>query len=284
MSNMREFLDQMREEGRKLSGGSTSLGMVGKVLVQLGFHQYIKGQNQDFWYYWAAVTTFDEMEAKAAEVNGKLRQDGASDNARFGVRVTVFKDVLSSDQPYKKDISEFTAEWQTESFNLVSESIIENDLPLGEVFWGQVKPKANPFHVAKGEAGKTDKDQNGNPRYPAIRVPVKKFANEAEARAFVEANGAKSSDNLPPFSDTAKANYPDLQSLVSCAEEIHLHLSKAQKGEAFMGDTENYPLPKHPVKPDELPPPLPLLKKYIAGIYSIEASDIDLLHVEVPFG
>lgn len=275
MSNMREFLDQMREEGQKATGGGGNLGIVGKVLVQFGVHHFVAGH--DFWEFWLKTKTHDEIPIRTAELAEKLKEVGITDSPNFGLRVTVFKDVLSRESPYKDNLVEFTEVWRKETYKVIEDSVFENGLPVGEVFWGQVQYRANPFHVAKGEAGKTDKDQQGNPRFPSIRVPVRKFANEAEARAFVQASGAKGSGNsLPPFSETAKANYPDLQSLVSCAEEIHLHLSKAQKGEAFMDDAENYPLPTPPTPPN--------LKKYIANIYSIEATDIDLLRVDVPFG
>lgn len=273
MSNMREFLDQMREEGLKATGGGVGLGVVGKVLVQFGVHRFVPGH--DFWEFWAEIKKPEEAQAKTAELANKLKEAGVTDSPNFGIRVTVLKDTLSAQAPYKKDLAEFTPQWQADAYKLIEDSLYENDLPISEVFYGQVQYKANPFHIAKGEAGKTDKDQNGNPRFPSVRVPVRKFKDEAEARAFVQASGAKSGNRLPPFSDTAKTNYPDLNSLVSCAEEIHLHLSKAQQGEAFMGDAENYPLPT--------PPTLPNLKKYIAGIYSIEASDIDLLRVKSPF-
>jgi hypothetical protein len=272
--DMREFLDKMAEEGEKVSGGG-SLGIVGKVLVQFGVHRFVEGH--EFWEYWLETKGPGEISDRATELAEKLRKIGVTDKPNFGIRVTVFRDVLSAASPYKKDLIEFTPKWQSDAYKLIEDSVFENKLPVGEEFLGQVQYKPNPYHVAKGEAGKTDKDQEGNPRWPSVRVPVRRFADEAEARAFVEANGTAKASQLPPFSETAKKNYPDLQSqsLMGLAEEIHGHLAKAQQGIPFMNDAENHKLPE-PATP-------PNLKAYIAGIYDIEPGDIDLLRVDAPF-
>lgn len=273
MSNLENFLKGMREEGQRVAGGGS--GIVSKVLVEFGLHRYVAGH--EFWDFWIPTGSMAEIEPKKVELAAKLQAVGCTDAPSFGVRVTVRKEALSAEQPYKKDLVEFTPQWQADAYGLVEKHLVEVDAPIGTEFYAQIKGVPNPYHVTKGEAGKTDTDQNGNPRFPAIRVPVKKFANEAEARAFVSANGAANSNvQLPPFSDKAKANYPDLTQLQACANEINEHLGKAQQGQPFMDDAENYPLPTPPTPPN--------LKSYIANIYQIEATDIDLLRVDVPFG
>lgn len=272
MSDLQDFLNEMKEEGKQFSS-SGSLGVVSKVLVEFGLHRFVEGH--DFWEFWTPVESAKEIKPKGAELAAKLKAAGSTETPSFGVRVTVRKDTLSANAPYKRDLVEFVPQWQSDAFALVEKHLVEADVPIGAEFYGQVKYLANPYHVAKGEAGKTEEDADGNPRYPSLRIPVKKFASETEARAFVEANGSAAAAPKSPFSEKAMASYT-VQALQDSAKEIFEWLGKAKQGIAFNNDEKNFPLPK-PATP-------PALKAYIAGIYQIEPTDIDLLQVDVPFG
>lgn len=272
--NIDQYLKDMDEKMAEFDN-VPSLGIVGRVKVEFGFHCYIEGN--DFWKFYRGFSKPEDTQAaflSAKEAVGNA--GGDAKKVRPGICVTIYADVLSRDMPYAADLREFTPRWQESSHNMILDAIRNSDLPVGEVFYGQVQYKANPYRVAQGEAGKVAKDRDDNPAYPVVRVPVQKFANEQEAKDFVGANSIADNDDtiLPNFSELARSNYPDSDSLKSSAEEISVWLAKAHQGIALNNDAENFPLP--------IPPTPGNLKKYIAAIYQIEASDIDLLQ-ETPF-
>jgi hypothetical protein len=259
MTSIKEFLAEMTAEGEKATGGGA--GIVGRVLIQLGLHRFVK--DHDFWQFWLVTPEKSEVVRKTAELQERLNQAGSTEKPNFGLRVTIFSDVLGH-APYKKNLDEFIPSWQKEAYGLLAQHVIDANLPIGKEFWGHVQMKANPFAVAKGEAGKTDKDQNDVPRFPTIRVPVKMFTDRAEAQTFVNANGQVTSR---PFSPTAKANYPDLSILETQGDDIAVWLNRAQQGTPYNNDATNFPLPT-PLTP-------PNVKKYIANIFLVEPEDVD---------
>lgn len=269
----KQFLDSMLKAGEKWTGGGGS-GVIGRIKIEIGLHRYVAGH--DFWSFWKAAADAADLDRVGEELTGRLRQAGCSDAPMLGIKVTIAKDVLSRDEPYKADLQEFIPNWQKDAFELLANHIHEASLPFGEWFYGKVEYKANPFFVKQGEAGKKETDQNGNPRFPSIRVPVEKFANEAAARAAVgggNASGGSAVTNSE-WSDTARKNYPDIKILTALGGEIATWYTKIMGGEPFAGDAENFPLPS-PLTP-------PNVKKQLAAAYDVETADLDLL-MEAPF-
>lgn len=271
MSNSSEFLKNLVEAGKALSGGGG--GIVSRVKVEFGFHQYVSGH--DYWSFFKPVESQEAMADVKAELVGRLQKAGCGDTPNFGVKVTIDKNVLSRDKPYKTDLQKFIPTWQEDAFQLIYDAIESADLPIGKWFYGRVEYKANPYNVKQGEAGKTDEDQNGKPCFPTIRVPTEKFADETAAKAAVtnKGSGSSVSSDNSQWSQTAIESYgPDMSGLEKQTDEILKWLDEAKKGNAFNNDADNFPLPTPPTPPN--------LKKYIAEIYAIESSDVDLL---IPF-
>jgi hypothetical protein len=264
-----DFLNKMKKAGEKFSGGGGQ-GIIGRAKIEFGLHRYVTGH--DFWAFFKPTVSESEIDSVGKELQGRLREAGCNDEPAFGIKITIDKNILSRDEPYKADLQEFIPAWQKDGFDLVCDFIDKGSLPMNEFFYGRIQYKANPFSVKQGEAGKTETDQNGVARYPSIRIPVEKFANEAAARAAIGGTSNNQAASDSQWSDTARANYPDISSIDGLANEILAWLEKAKNGIAFNNDTESYPLP-NPATP-------PRLKRYIADIYDVEASDIDLL---VPF-
>ncbi len=270
MSNS-DFLNRMRKAGEKYSG-SGGAGIVGRILIEFGLHRYVTGH--EFWSFWKPVIEENEMDIIAGELKARMQEAGNTDEPSFGVKITIKKDILSRTEPYKADLQEFIPAWQKDSFDLIYDAIEKSDLPVNEIFYGRIQYKANPFFVKKGEDGKTETDQHGVPRYPSIRLPVEKFSNEQTAK---DAAGGSSSSvsTTSQWSEKAFKAYNlkgDMSSLESSTAQILKCLKDAGEGIAFNNDAETYELP--------VPPTPPNLKKYIADIYNIESSDIDLM---IPF-
>jgi hypothetical protein len=274
---MSDFLKQMDEAGGKLDGGGSGLGCIGQMKVEFGFHGYpkIKGSGLDFWFAWRPASSVEDAERAKMDCEAKLKEHGVEAQARFGIKVTVFKEALTG--PYNRDLAEFIAKWQRDSYKMILDALNENDIPANKVFWGQTVSKANPYNVAKGEAGKTDTDQNDNPRYPTIRVPVKAFENEAAAREFFNSQGGES-DSTIQWSEAVKTAFGAEGPNETLQAEILKWYTEATKGNYYANDKENYPgLPGKPTESEA--------KEYIAGIYDgIEIEDIDtILDTFVPF-
>lgn len=263
MSN--EFLKQMDKAGEKYSG-SGGQGIVGRILIEFGFHRWVSGH--EFWNFWKPVAKLEEMDTIADEVNARLLKAGNTEGPSFGIKVTVKKDVLSRDEPYKADLLEFTPKWQ-DGYQLLLGSMETANLPVGEVFYGRVQYKANPHFVKMGESGKKETDQNGNPRYPSLRVPTEKFANEQVARDAVGDSGSSATNSTSgQYSDMVYENY-DSES----AFELNFEHIKAYYK---MMTEEN-------VKPFDAAPDFsgpwiePKIKQYLAKMYVCETPDIDLV-------
>jgi len=291
MSTYQDFLDEALKEGQS-HVSTRGIGAIGSIKIEMGYHLCPKGHK--FWDFWKPIlhekNLKEESEAaiekklkeasKAAfdSCKEKLKAAGYNEGPKFGVKITLYADILSGDH-YRADRQEFNEPW-TDAGKMIIESMGDNEFPTNQVFYGQVKSVPDPYKVKQGDSGKTAKDKDGNlfnpPRFPNILVPVLKFGTKQEALDFITANGGVNDNNndLPNFSELAKSNYPDLNSLQSSAEEINEWLAKAHQGIEFNNNADGFPLP--------VPPTPANLKKYIAAIYQIEAGDINLLQ-EIPF-
>ncbi|MHC4752871.1 MAG: hypothetical protein ACYTFW_23750 [Planctomycetota bacterium] len=260
----KDFLDRMRKAGEKYSGGGGG-GVIGRIKVEFGLHRYVAGH--DFWSFWKPAADEAELVSVNEELVGRLQKAGCSDNPAFGVKVTIDKNVLGRDEPYKANLQEFIPAWQEDSFEMIMNYLEEANLPTSEWFWGRVQYKANPHFVKQGEAGKKETDQNGNPRFPSVRVPVEKFADEAAARASVTASDSSNvTSDDSKWSDLARKTFDgNMSALEKSEEEILAWVKNISEGKAMTGY--------------ELPSPLTPVtaKKQVAEIYGIETSDIDLM-------
>lgn len=262
----KDFLGKMREqakEGGYVGGGDT----VAKILIEAGLHRYVV--NHDFWSFWKPLGDGDnEMKRVGEELKARLQEVGCNNSPVFGIKITVFKEVFGRD-PFKADLQEFIPEWQADTIDMISDALDTLGISIGKSFFGRFQYKSNPFHVKKGDTGKTETDKDGKACFPSIRLPVEKFANEAAARAAV---GGSSANSDSKWSDTARATFQDnMKSLEDSIQEIANWYRGVFKGEAMQG----YPLPS-PLTPVTV-------KKQIANAYGIETSDIDIAIDTAPF-
>lgn len=268
----KDFLDRMRKAGEKYSGG-TGAGIIGRVLIETGLHRYVTGH--EFWSFWKPVLDEKEIDTIGSELSKRLQEAGCTDEPTFGIKITIKADVLSKTEPYKADLQEFIPAWQEDAFNLICDAIEKANLPVGEIFFGQVQYKANPFHVKKGNAGKTEIDQNGKARFPSIRLPVEKFANEAEARAAAggSSGASASASTSSQWSDTLRSNYPDLATFDLNIANIQVGWDKIVENELPWKDAPALPQPST----------TPNLKRYLAGLFDCASEDIDIVINMTPF-
>jgi hypothetical protein len=274
MSTSSDFLKQMSEAGSKLDSGG-GLGCVGRILVEFGFHGYpkVKGSGLDFWFAWRPASDTNDMERAKADCQAKLNEHKADSQARFGIKITIFKDAFTG--PYSRDLAEFIPEWSRDGiiYKMVLDTLMEHDIPVNQVFYGQAAYKADPYQVSLGEEGKTATDKDGNlfnpPRYPTIRVPVKIFKDEATAKAFMNDQGGSSDIK---WSEVAVKNFGAEGPNDSLQTEIVKWYEEAKAGRAYANDPATYAgLPDKPTENEA--------KEYICGCYNdhIEPGDIDLM-------
>lgn len=270
----KDFLKQMSEAGKKFDSGG-GIGCVGRILVEFGFHGYpkVKGSGLDFWFAWRPATDIDDMERAKLDCQAKLNEHKAEVQARFGMKITIFKDAFTG--PYNRDLAEFIPEWSRNGliYNTVLDMLMENEIPVNEVFYGQAIYKADPYQMSLGEAGKIATDKDGNlfdpPRYPTIRVPVKVFKDEAAAKTFVAEQG---NSRGIEWSEVAVANFGSEGPSDDLQAEIVKWYNEAKAGKPYANDATTYAgLPDKPTE-DEA-------KEYICGCYSdhILPADIDLM-------
>jgi hypothetical protein len=264
---MSSELEKLLEAGRE--HGAVSGGPITKILIETAYKGYAPGST-DFWQYCKVFHTPEDGARVAEELNARIRKDGGTFDASFGFKITLNKDVLTRDTPYANHLYEFISDYKKADFALVLDAINDNNLPVNKEFWGRFQWRTSPWSEAKGDAGKTDTDQNGEAAFPTIRLPVEKFDSEQEARAAAASSGVSTTGvSSSQWSETAMRAYP-AGNLPE--EEILKFFEDAKKGIPFTGNAENFPLP---VPNNEL-----TCMKYIADIYNIEASDIEKM---IPF-
>ena len=271
-----DFLNKMREIGDEF-GKQGGAEFITQIKLEFGFYAYA-GPDIDRMRFWKRCEDMKEAGIIKAEVQADLDHAEIKEQPDFCLHIFANGNCLGRD-PKGFDDNLFIAKWQWDTkqdgietcASLIFASMEENKLPFGELFWGKYQLKSNPYHVNLGETGKKEsKKEPGKFYWPTFVLPIYKFANEAEAQAAV--GGDSQATNNGKWSATALANYSDPTQIESSTEEILKYLKNAEKGIPFNDDADSYPLPV-PLTP-------PNVKKYIADIYLIEPSDINLL---IPF-
>jgi len=269
----KDFLKRMKEQAEEAGYSGGGGGTVAKILIELGLHRYVTGH--DFWAFFKPLGDGDnEMIRVGEELSARLQAAGCSDKPQLGLKITIFKDALGRD-PFKTDLQEFIPDWQ-DGFELVTDAIETLDLPFGKVFYGRFQYKSNPHFVKKGDAGKTEIDQNGKSRFPSIRLPIEKFTSEAEAQAAV---GNSSANFASQWSDQLRANHIDPD-----ANFLRDNQSDIQKTYDLMVKTKEKPYSGAPDLPDGLLT-LPKIKQYLGHphMWNCTSEDIDIVLSATPF-
>jgi hypothetical protein len=281
-----DFLRQEYEQAQKASGGFITIA---KCTVLPGWRC---GILPDVTYV-TYVTNNEKLEAESM-AKSKHTELGGQYSPAHGILLTINGSDIPTHPEGKfswgdwKQFLEFKprlkADEQAEMGNNTLPTVLFmnaldefSGLEIGKEQWMKLQQQIDNHREVLATLGRAKPrdvdDKNKRHNFYLIRgvYPSESAAKEDAASL----NEQSSPVAALPFSDKAKANYPDLTQLQASADEIHQWLEKASKDIAFGEDAKTYPLPK--------PNTLPARKKYIADIYSVEASDIDLLRVEVSF-
>ncbi len=266
-----EFLDQMEEAGDKFDSGGSSIGAVGRVKIEFGFHYYDDSYGSEYWRCWGHYKTPEDTNAAYLRVKEIAGENYKS--IENGLRVTVFSENLLAGNA-KIDLSKFCAKWK-ETGKLILENMREKQLPFNDIFYGQVKHTADPYAVAKGEGGKT-KEYKGKMTFPTFLLPVQMFANKQEALTFIEAN-QPANNSSSEYSAKAMANFQKEEVLESNQQDIFSDVKMAYEGKKLLAaKAKHLELPVKPVATNSRSIIIfqNEILEYVAGTWDIEAQDI----------
>lgn len=182
------YWDSYEKAAQEESGGG---GIVANVRVDIGYKVYVAGVDQADTFF--GVANPQERDAAKAEAQAFGRENGAPRGPQWGIQLRAYReDALSRGQPvtWKADRFFNADAWTSACKEVVVDSLKENDIAPPWEGWARIGFKPDPYKVAQGEAGMTDEDQEGNPRYPQVAYIVETFANQEAAYGGVETSPA----------------------------------------------------------------------------------------------
>jgi hypothetical protein len=196
-----DFWSQYEKSVESESGGG---GIICRAKIETVYKGFVPGLDQGDAYRAVGVNATDNEKNKA---KAELTALGA-DRAQYGVQIRAYRDsAVSRGKPvtWTTDRFFFQASWNSACKDVVVPSIRDSGIAsLPYEGWVRIGFKPNPFNVAQGEAGKTDKDQEGNPRFPQVAYVTEVFANEDAARAAI---GGEASEAQTSTSGNAPAGW-----------------------------------------------------------------------------
>lgn len=199
------------EEDVKDEVQDTTSGYVGQIVVSYGYKVFASGHSD-------ATSFFEAGENKADALNKakEFAEQVGAGKPTNGFLVKVIKDsVLNRDvSSWKNDFTKFYAMFTDAIKKQIKPKMIEIGALPNEDFWGQVQFVPDEYFVTRGDAGKTDTDQDGNPRFPSVLLPVVKFANREAAVAAVGENETyttQQNDNSHHWSTETLKNWSNEQ-------------------------------------------------------------------------
>lgn len=177
------------------SGGG---GIVALCDIAVGYKVYAPGVAQAEAFF--PITPGNEASQKvakdSADALAKLHQ---VKTPRFGMQITAHRDgALSRGEPVTwKDNRYFNTDVWTEAYKVVVAPSVKAQgiVQLPWSGWARLGFKPDPFKTAQGEAGKTDHDQEGNPRFPQVAYIVEVFPDEATAKASAASDAPVAASN-----------------------------------------------------------------------------------------
>lgn len=283
--NIRDVVKEQKAIGEKYGSGGSGRIEHCEMKIEFGFYMY-PGQGRDRNLYWKPVpmgSGDNLLNSTRQEMLGRIKQVEQPEDAgklEYGMRVWASGDILERDAPLGFDRSEFYPNWTWENsdgsqtdFQVIVDSVAENDIPLEKTFWAAYTQKAKLWALAKGEAGKTKVGQDGTKYYPTFMLPIKAFPSREAAQADTTGNSGATNNPNAKFSEKARELYGG--DPFSLSEEVSKWFKTILAGTPFSNDPELYPLPS-PLTP-------PAVKKQLADAYGIELGDIELLLLEEAF-
>lgn len=196
------FWDQYEKDAASEGGSGGIIAMT--VEVETVYKGFVAGLDQAEAYRTIPVGASKKIKAAAKAAILEL----GADRAQYGVQIRVHRDnAVSGGKPvtWQADRFFFQASWNDACKSVVVPSLKDAGI-VALPFKGcaRIGFKPNPFNVAQGDAGKTDADQEGNPRFPQVAYIIEVFKDADAARAAI---GGEASEDTTPT--TNSGNAPD---------------------------------------------------------------------------
>lgn len=208
MSDVLSFIEQEQTEII-----SRPIFKVGQVTFEIGFKVYTKGySNADTLF---AYTNKAEK-AGAFKVATALTEELGADPPQASYVLIMPKDnCLFGGDNWNVDQYYIRGRWNEKVvdedgvkhddrivFNSVKPYLGDGSIFPGKPFWGKVRLVPSPWHLRRGEAGRTKTDQNGDKQFPLIAILDTLYDSKveavAEASLLREAFGAGEDSDAPP--------------------------------------------------------------------------------------
>jgi len=229
------YWDEFDKADKEESGGSG--GIVGNLTIEPGYKVYASGASNAESFFPVAALGKNERTAAKRKAEAYAQEMGAN-GAKWAVQIRVAKEGGFSGgkaATWNEDRFFVTDTWTDAFKKVVRPALVALGMDLPFKGWGRVGFKNDPFREAQGEAGKTDEDADGNPRFPLVAYPTELFASQAEALTAVGDTDAPAAPAFVPEGWTAEdwvACIPQIK------EEKEMHgLNNAQLREHI---TETY--------------------------------------------
>jgi len=193
------YWDEFDKADKEESSGSG--GIVGNVIVDTGFKVYAAGHSNEETFFPTGGVGSDARLAAKRKAEAFAQENDAS-KPKWAVQIRVEKDgAFSGGQPatWENDRFFVTDTW-TDAFKKVVRPALEQfDIVLPYTGWARVGFKNDPYFEAMGEEGKTDRDQDGNPRFKLVAYITELFASKDEAMVAVAAGGGEAEVGFVPL-------------------------------------------------------------------------------------
>lgn len=183
---MSDFWERFESVIEEESGGG---GIVARVLVQTGYKVYVPGLSQEETFFAVSDPMDSAARARAkAEANRLAMANGV--RSSFSIQIRAFaEDAYVRGEPAawpKGDRFWVVNTWTEAAKQVVIPSLREHGCdPLPWEGWVRIGFRPDPYKVSLGEAGMTDVDQDGNPRFPLVPYIAEVFPSREAALAAV---------------------------------------------------------------------------------------------------
>lgn len=266
MSSSQDFLKKMMEVG-EANSASQDFITVARMIIKPGYSGFLADHRPIEFFRAYDKPDQNTVDACIASVAELLQLAGSKRDPVFAFLFNMPVDTNTAEKvtweieqvtllDTRKDTDDHVNEYK-----IFTNAMFAGDFPLNEWFWGSYK------NVETGEYV----NGAGEDKKRFVAFPVEVFANEAEARASAPESNAAKSDSQ--WSDTVKANYPDIAIFKENYEQILGAYDKIKKGELPYTGASPLPAPSTP----------PKQKQYLADMFDCATSDIDIILAMPPF-
>ena len=204
MSENQGYWDQYDESVQMESGGG---GIIALTEVSTGYKVFPPGVDQvDAYFPAPAGKANKKAQGEAKKKAAKLLSDhGMDDRPQFGIMIRCEKaNAFTRGQAatWSQDRFFWAANYTQACKEVVIPALKELGVaPLPWTGWARIGFKPDPYKVEQGEAGKTDEDQEGNPRFPQVAYVTEVFPDKKAAMEAVGDMPTGDSDALPAVPD-----------------------------------------------------------------------------------